>query len=226
MLSYGFVFALYPVLKRLYPDRAERTEAVKRHLTFFNAQPYFASFALGAVARLEQEAKMSGRYDAELINRFKSRLGSMLGSMGDQMFWGHIRPTTVLLGVFVSLLWGYWGALVFLISFNFFHLVFRFRGFFSGYERGLKVIQSLTSTRLSRLDHNVRVAGVCLLGFTVPLLVFTFGDISPHTLTIFACSFTVGMLNVLVKWRLPSLVIFATIIAAVSRIIAGLFSNG
>jgi mannose/fructose/N-acetylgalactosamine-specific phosphotransferase system component IID len=54
MLSIGFCFALVPVANKLFKDRQKRIEFYNRHLNFFNAHPYFSSFALGAISRVEE----------------------------------------------------------------------------------------------------------------------------------------------------------------------------
>ncbi|MBD3224490.1 MAG: PTS mannose family transporter subunit IID, partial [Caldithrix sp.] len=59
MLSIGFVFALLPVAKRLYKTNEERKKFLLRHIGFFNAHPYFASYALGAIAKIEEETVQS-----------------------------------------------------------------------------------------------------------------------------------------------------------------------
>src|SRR6185503_15238299 len=51
----GWAFALAPVLKRLYPDAAERDQRLAEHTAYFNTQPTLASLALGAIANLEEQ---------------------------------------------------------------------------------------------------------------------------------------------------------------------------
>jgi mannose/fructose/N-acetylgalactosamine-specific phosphotransferase system component IID len=47
MQSLGFSYALLPVLKKLYPDRAEFEARLRLHMEYFNTQPYLAAFILG-----------------------------------------------------------------------------------------------------------------------------------------------------------------------------------
>ncbi len=58
---------------------------LKRHLGFFNAHPFFASYALGAISRLEEDNP--GNH--ELVDRFKNALIGPLGAIGDQTILGN-----------------------------------------------------------------------------------------------------------------------------------------
>uniref|UniRef100_UPI003F69348C PTS system mannose/fructose/sorbose family transporter subunit IID n=1 Tax=Streptococcus pluranimalium TaxID=82348 RepID=UPI003F69348C len=54
--SLSTLYALTPVLKRLYGKRSEeeRINAQKRHLEFFNSHPVLIPFILGITAALEE----------------------------------------------------------------------------------------------------------------------------------------------------------------------------
>lgn len=36
----SYCFALLPILKKLYPDKKDLSESMKRHMEFFNTTPY------------------------------------------------------------------------------------------------------------------------------------------------------------------------------------------
>src|SRR5215510_12383481 len=74
----GWAWALSPALERVVPDPAERRERLAEHTAYFNTQPTLASFALGAVARLEESRAAGGGVDAASMARLKSTLGSTL----------------------------------------------------------------------------------------------------------------------------------------------------
>ena len=46
-MNLAFVYALIPVLKKLYPRREELAAALKRHLVFFNTTPHIVTLLLG-----------------------------------------------------------------------------------------------------------------------------------------------------------------------------------
>ena len=56
LIGSGFAFAIRPVLRHLHPSDDEAYHAaVDRHVGVFNSHPYFATVAVGAVARLEAD---------------------------------------------------------------------------------------------------------------------------------------------------------------------------
>ena len=68
MLGTGFAWALLPALRRLHADDPAGLEAAAaRHVEHFNAHPYLAGVALGAVVRLETDGEQP-----ETVSRFKT----------------------------------------------------------------------------------------------------------------------------------------------------------
>jgi mannose/fructose/N-acetylgalactosamine-specific phosphotransferase system component IID len=113
MMALGFVWILVPVAKKLCSSTKERGEFLKRHLESFNANPYLAGYAVGAVTRLE-EAKAP----QEQIRRFKESLRGPLGALGDNLIWQNLRPALLILALILTGKYGFWGALTFFVLFN------------------------------------------------------------------------------------------------------------
>lgn len=162
MLGSGFAFALVPALRQLTSgDVDELQEAVDRHLEHFNAHPYLAAVALGAVLRLEAEGA-----DAATVRKLKGALRGPLGSLGDALVWATVLPGTALGAL--AILWlgaAPWVAVVvFLVVFNGVHLGLRMWGFRAGLEAGRDVGRVLTSADLSGWTRRLEPAVVVLLG--------------------------------------------------------------
>ena len=47
-------FTLGPIIKKLYPSKEDRAEALERHLEFFNITPYLATLVCGIVVAMEE----------------------------------------------------------------------------------------------------------------------------------------------------------------------------
>ena len=56
----GFLYVLYPVFKKLYPDKNKRKEVLLRHIGFFNTNPYMANIVFAMIINAESEIA-SGR---------------------------------------------------------------------------------------------------------------------------------------------------------------------
>lgn len=57
MQALGYCFAMVPIIKRLYTGD-ERKQALKRHLEFFNTQPFVTAPILGVTAAMEEQKLM------------------------------------------------------------------------------------------------------------------------------------------------------------------------
>ena len=76
MQNGGWAFSLIPALKKLYPNKEEASDALKRHLEFFNTHPYIAAPILGVTLALEEEKANGADIDDAAIQ------GVKVGMMG------------------------------------------------------------------------------------------------------------------------------------------------
>lgn len=165
MQSLGFAAAISPALDEVYAgDEGKKAEALKRHLEFYNAHPYMASPILGASIRMEEEAK--GGADEGAGPRFKSRVTGPYSAIGDSFFWGSIRPLASVIGVVVSLFWGMWGPVAFLVLYNAFHLWMRLSGLKKGYELGEGVVGYIKSLELPQWSKRAKYIGTAVLALS------------------------------------------------------------
>lgn len=86
----GTGYASLPLLEPLANDPARHRAAAARATEYFNAHPYLAGIAIGAVAR----AELDGADDAE-ITRLRTALAGPLGALGDQLFWIGVVPAVI-----------------------------------------------------------------------------------------------------------------------------------
>jgi len=171
LLSVGFAFALMPASKVLYKDKAGRIEFLRRHLNFFNAHPYFASYALGAITRIEEEIT-NGKAELHQVERLKNALIGPLGALGDQMFWGTIKPAAILLGVIVVLITHdintfLYLFIVLLLLYNIPHLYIRYYGIVDGYNKGFEVYKIISLDRYKKYRNFYIGLGAASLGFVI-----------------------------------------------------------
>jgi mannose/fructose/N-acetylgalactosamine-specific phosphotransferase system component IID len=164
LISLGFCYCLMPILRRLYTERVDRISFIKRHLDFFNAHPYFASFALGSVARLEEQNRFERWDSSKPIGMLKKRLSSPLGAIGDKLFWGTAKPLAATVGVFGSLLFGFFGPVMFFVFYNVPHIYLRYYGVMRGYEMGFDIVRELSRRRYEKYFMVFQLAGVVFVG--------------------------------------------------------------
>lgn len=168
MLGNGIAFALEPALRRLPGGRGGPAycAAMARHSGYFNAHPYLASVAVGALARAELDGAPTSH-----IERFRCAAPGPLGSVGDRLVWAGWLPLCSALGLLAFGL----GAssagvmLVFLGSFNVGHIALRVWGLHVGWRDGLQVAQALGNPVLRRGPAHVARATAFIAGIALPV---------------------------------------------------------
>ena len=177
-LSVGFTYALIPVAKVLYSTEEDRRSFLRRHLKFFNAHPYFASYALGAIARVEEEIT-NNKADLHQVEKLRNALIGPLGALGDQMFWGTIKPAAILLGVIAVLVTQNIYTFIYLFIFlmllyNVPHLYIRYYGIMEGYKKGFEVYKLISLKRYKKYRNFYVGLGAVSLGFIVSYSFFKY----------------------------------------------------
>ncbi|MBA3579894.1 MAG: PTS system mannose/fructose/sorbose family transporter subunit IID [Gemmatimonadota bacterium] len=170
LIGNGIGFCVEPALRLLPGGRGgERYRgALARQSRYFNAHPYLASVAVGALARAELDG-----VDPARIERFRIALAGPLGSVGDRLVWSGWLPLCSLLALGAYGVGGSAGLVValFLIAFNAGHLVLRAWGLRAGFARGTEVAKSLASPLLRRAPEWIDRAGALLAGIAIPTAV-------------------------------------------------------
>lgn len=168
LLGNGIGFAMEPAL-RLLPEGIHSTrfkEAMARQSKYFNAHPYLASVAVGALARAELDGEAPAK-----IERLRTALAGPLGSVGDRLVWAGWLPFCSLLALTV---YGFGGGPVavlatFLGVFNIGHIALRVWGLRAGWAHGMRVAQALGNPVLRRGPDVIAPVAAFVAGLGVPL---------------------------------------------------------
>ena len=92
MQNGGVAYTLIPAIKKLYQTKEERAAALKRHLEFFNTQPFMANPIFGVTLALEEERANGAEIDDAAISGVKVGMMGPLAGAGDPLFWFTLRP--------------------------------------------------------------------------------------------------------------------------------------
>lgn len=170
LVGNGIGFCVEPALRRLPggTDGDHYRAALARQSQYFNAHPYLAAVAVGALARAELDG-----VDPVKIERFRTALCGPLGSVGDRLVWAAWLPLCALVALLVFALGaGPMGTvLTFLISYNIGHLALRVWGINVGWHEGLKVAHALGTPVLRKAPDWLARAGTLVAGIALPLVV-------------------------------------------------------
>ena len=168
MQSMGFCVSMIPTIKRLYSKKEDQAAALKRHLEFFNTQPWVGSAIMGVTAAMEQE-RANGAKDVDdaAINGVKVGLMGPLAGVGDPIFWGTLRPVLAALGAGIALTGSILGPLLFFILINVIRAVTRWYGFKYGYEKGTEIVSDMGGGRLQKITQGASILGLFVMGSLV-----------------------------------------------------------
>jgi mannose PTS system EIID component len=172
--SLGFVYALSPALRRLYPTPEAQGAAVRRHLVPFNTHPYVAAAIVGGALALEEKVA-AGEAPPEKVTAYKSALMGPLAALGDSFFWHSLRPAVGAVSAALVPMVSAWAALIFLVVYNTVHLTFRARFFLMGYGQGEKLVESLARAHLPRWSQLLRSLAAFCSGGLAAWLAVAFG---------------------------------------------------
>jgi PTS system mannose-specific IID component len=171
MLGPGIGFCTEPALRLLPGGRGGPAyrEALARQSRYFNAHPYFAALAVGALARAELDG-----YPPEQIERFRTAMCGPLGSVGDRLVWAGWLPFSAFLALLVFGLRAdaVVVAAVFLVVYNAGHIGVRLWGLSAGWRGGLRVATSLGGPLLRRGPAVLSRAVMALAGAALPLSIW------------------------------------------------------
>jgi len=123
---------------------------------YFNAHPYLAAVAVGALARAELDGE-----PPERIERFRTALCGPLGSVGDRLVWAGWLPFCSLASLAIfGLGGGTWQVVgFFLVLYNAGHFALRIWGLNTGWNHGLRVASALANPGASSRPATDRPPG-------------------------------------------------------------------
>ena len=166
MQALGYCFAMVPVIKRLYTGD-ERKQALKRHLEFFNTQPFVTAPILGVTAAMEEQKANGADIDDGAINGLKIGLMGPLAGVGDPIFWGTLRPVAAALGASIALTGSVLGPILFFLIFNIVRLAIRYYGVSYGYSKGATIVADMAGGKLQKLTEGASILGLFIMGALV-----------------------------------------------------------
>lgn len=168
MLGTGIGFAVEPALRALPggPGGDAYRAALARQSRYFNAHPYLAAVAVGALAR----AELAGHPPAQ-IERLRTAICGPLGSVGDRLVWAGWLPCCSLTALLAYGLGAGPGTVVvlFLVLFNAGHIGLRAWGLRVGWRNGPRVASVLATPVLRQGPQYIARAVMLLAGTAIPL---------------------------------------------------------
>lgn len=165
MQTFGYMWAMLPILKELYPSREEQRKMMETYYAFFNTEPQIGCIVVGITAGLE-EARANGAegIDDEMINGIRAGLMGPLAGIGDSLIVGTYIP--ILLGIAVGFAEGgnVLGPLFYIIVWNATSIWFQKFVFDKGYALGGSAVELLVGERATAFRESVIILGQVVVG--------------------------------------------------------------
>ncbi|EJE97912.1 PTS system mannose/fructose/sorbose family transporter subunit IID [Liquorilactobacillus mali] len=163
MQNGGWAFTLIPALKKLYKTKEERSEALTRHLEFFNTHPYVASPIIGVTLALEEEKANGAPIDDVTIQGVKVGMMGPLAGVGDPVFWYTVKPIVGALAASLAISGSIIGPILYFVVWNAIRMSFMWYTQELGYKAGSKITEDLSGGILQDITKGASILGMFIL---------------------------------------------------------------
>ena len=167
MQNGGFCYAMIPAIKRLYSTKEDQAAALKRHLEFFNTQPYVGAPILGVTMALEEDRANGAPVDDAAIQGVKVGMMGPLAGVGDPIFWFTVRPILGALAASFAMSGNMLGPILFFVLWNVIRYAFLWYTQEFGYKAGTAITKDLSGGLLQKVTQGASILGMFVLGALV-----------------------------------------------------------
>ncbi|MDQ0360263.1 PTS system mannose/fructose/sorbose family transporter subunit IID [Breznakia pachnodae] len=163
--SIGYCRAMLPAIEKIYTDQKDQSDAINRHLEFFNSNPELSTFIMGISASMEEQNAQDKSFDASSINNVKAGLMGPIAGIGDSFWWGIVKTVAAGIGCQFAMQGSILGPILFLLVFNIPHWLIRYILTFKGYELGHKVLEMMSKSNIiEKISLCAGILGMCVIG--------------------------------------------------------------
>ncbi|WP_428772564.1 PTS system mannose/fructose/sorbose family transporter subunit IID [Vibrio sp.] len=162
--SFGFCLGMMPALKKLYPNKQQRAEAMKRHASFYNTEPQLGAIISGMAVGLEEKKANGEPVDGETINTLKVGLMGPVAGIGDSMIPGMLIPILLSIGMALAAGGNVLGPIFYILAYNAIVILGSYTLFMKGYQLGAGSVEILVSHKSTKIREALSLLGVFVMG--------------------------------------------------------------
>lgn len=166
--SLVFCASMIPILKKLYTDKAELSNALKRHLSFFNTEAIVGSSIHGITIAMEEQASLTLGQDQDqdaVITNIKTGLMGPIAGIGDSIIWGAMMPIIIALFLPFGKNGSIFGAIMPILLYSgitiLLGIIFSQRGYLIGRN---SIMELLQNGQIKNLIEGAAVLGLFMMG--------------------------------------------------------------
>ncbi|SFN56480.1 PTS system mannose/fructose/sorbose family transporter subunit IID [Proteiniclasticum ruminis] len=173
MQNLAYAYMMAPVIRRLYSNKEDRAEALKRHLEFMSVTPHISTVLVGISAAMEEENAQNKEFDETSINAVKASLMGPLAGIGDSFFWGTLKIIAAGIGISLAQQGNILGPILFFLIINIPAFLARFFGLKFGYKYGVKLFTKFEENHLiAKVTHAASLVGLMVIGGMVASMIY------------------------------------------------------
>lgn len=162
MQALGFLWAMLPILKKLYPQKDDLRQAMERHIGFYNTNPQIGSPPIfGAALALEENGL------PQAADSIKVGLMGPFAGIGDTIQGVLYRPIMGVFAASLALAGNAMGSVLMFLS-GVMWIVLMIPLFYLGYRRGIGLVEDVSGGLIDRVTSVATMLGMFVIGGFVP----------------------------------------------------------
>lgn len=167
----SLLWALMPILKKLYKNKSDLAEAYVRHLLFFNTQISWGGGVITGIMSSLEEARAQEVYqkkpitiDDDLIYNTKAGLMGALAGIGDSIDSGTVQYIFIAIALPWAQAGHAIGALFPFIAFSLYQLVIGYYFAQLGFKLGRTAATEVVGTKMQNIIEALSILGLFMMG--------------------------------------------------------------
>lgn len=163
-----FCASMTPIIKKLYPQKEEQVEALKRHLNFFNSEQTFGAVIQGVAIAMEEQKTRGEPISDSSITGIKTGLMGPLAGIGDSVVWAAIMPLLIAIFIPFAANGSAMGGIMPVVLYTVITMAISYGLAHKGYTLGREsIIGLLQGGKIKELIYGANVLGLIMMGVAV-----------------------------------------------------------
>lgn len=160
-----FCASMIPVLKKLYTTKEALSEALRRHLIFFNTEGVAGTIIHGITIAMEEQKANEGNLPETAITGIKTGLMGPMAGIGDAVIWGAIMPLLIAIFLPLAMNGNVMGGILPLVTYTGITMAISYTLCHRGYSLGKESILGLLQDgRIKELINGASILGLFMMG--------------------------------------------------------------
>ena len=170
LMALGMCEVMIPIFRSLGIVDEKLCEGLKRHMVFYNTNPYPGAMIMGVMAAMEEAKANDDSLPAETINDFKIAMMGPFAGMGDSLFWATWHPIVLTISAYMAVKYSMLGFfLCYLIAVE--AILGTYYPFIWGVKFGTNIVEQIrTSQLLAQLTTGAKVVAMTVAGVMIATL--------------------------------------------------------